>query len=64
MTQYAVVKNDEVVNVIEAESIEVAKELADDSAFEISITSEGLPAVGIGYKLVEGEWVKPQPHIS
>ena len=56
MTQYAVVVNNRIDNVIEAESLESAQALNIGTIIEVPI-NDGIAEFGIGYILVDGNWI-------
>lgn len=55
MPNFALYENDEILNIIVAESKEIAESLTNLHAIEITDT------IGIGWKLVNDEWVQPLP---
>lgn len=56
MPNYAIVKNDEIINVIVAENEAIAEQVTGLDCFEVQI-EPGQPA--IGWKLVDGVWIDP-----
>lgn len=58
MNNYAIIENNQVVNVIVADSLEVAQQSTNKEVLETT----GQP--WIGWIRVDGQWVKPQPIID
>jgi hypothetical protein len=58
MTQYVIVSNDKITNIVEAESLDVVKELSFGDVFEMPFV-DGIGTLRIGMELVDGEWVDP-----
>jgi hypothetical protein len=56
MTNYAIKDGSAIINVIVAETKEIAEEVTNLEAIEIT---EELP-LGIGWELVDGEWKMPE----
>lgn len=56
MPNYAVVQNDEIINVIVAENLAIAEQVTECECFEVEI-EPGNPS--IGWKRVDEEWIDP-----
>jgi hypothetical protein len=58
MANYAIIENDAVINVIVAESKEIAEQVTGTEAVETT----GQP--WIGWQRIDGEWVDPTPVVE
>lgn len=69
MPNYAIVKNDLVVNVIIADNLEIANEVIANSIEYTELHKdaicveeiENMP-MGIGYKYIDGKFIAPEPN--
>lgn len=61
MSRFWIIENDKIVNILEAETLEIAEAVSGAKAFsEDTRPDEGLD---IGWSLIDGVWTAPPPRI-